>query len=102
MKRRLARLLKTLSEKDSKKSHQQYQNRIKPFVKQVDTIIVRRLPGLQPGEGFKILRYGWALLLGLSEIAEQNPKPRCVPLNVDKSLREALTLLIEGFLARSP
>jgi AcrR family transcriptional regulator len=101
IKRRLAQLLKSLSDKDLGSSHQKYQKRIKPFVKQVDEIIVGRLHGLHPGDGHKILRYGWALLLGLSEIAEQQPKPGCVPVNVEQNLRESLTLLIEGLLAQS-
>jgi AcrR family transcriptional regulator len=101
IKRRLARLLKSLSDKDLGNSHQKYQKRIEPFMRQADAIIVRRLHGLHPGEGRKIIRYGWALLLGLSEIAEHHPKPAAGPLNVEQSLREALTLLIEGFLARS-
>jgi len=100
-KRRLPQLLKSLSDKDSGISHQKYNKRVKPFMKQADAIIVRRLHGLHPGEGRKILLYGWALLLGLSEIAEHKPKSAAVPLNVEQNLREALTLLIEGFLARS-
>jgi hypothetical protein len=68
---------------------------------QADASIVRRLPGLLPGEGRRLIRYGWALLLGLSEIAEHHPRAACVPLNVGQSLKEALTLLIEGLLARS-
>jgi AcrR family transcriptional regulator len=98
-KRRLAQLLKSLSDKDLGASHQKYQRRIDPFMKQMDAVIVGRLQGLQPGEGLKVIRYGWALLLGLSEIAE-HPKAACVPLNLEESLSEALTLLIEGFLAR--
>lgn len=101
IKRRLAQLLKSLSDKDLGNSYQKYQQRIDPCMKQADAIIVRRLHGLRAGEGLKIIRYGWALLLGLSEIAEHHPKPGCVPLNVEQSLKESLTLLIEGFLARS-
>jgi AcrR family transcriptional regulator len=100
-KRRLAQLLKCLSDKDLGKSHQKYQKRIEPFINQADAIMVSRLKGLHPGDGSKILRYAWALLSGLTEIAEQHPKPGCDPLNVEQSLREALTLLIEGLLARS-
>jgi AcrR family transcriptional regulator len=100
-KRRLPQLLKSLSDKDSGTSHQKYNKRVEPFMKQADAIIVRRLHGLHPGEGHKILLYGWALLLGFSEIAEHKSKTAAVPLNVEQNLREALTLLIEGFLARS-
>jgi AcrR family transcriptional regulator len=101
IKRRLPQLLKSLSDKDSGSSHQKYKQRVEPFMKQADAIIVKRVPGLRPGEGRRILRYGWALLLGFSEIAEHQPKRPSVPLNVEQSLKEALTLLIEGFLARA-
>jgi hypothetical protein len=70
-------------------------------MKQADAIIVRRLHGLHPGDGRKIIFYAWALLLGLSEMAEHHPKSEAVAFNVEQSLRDALTLLIEGYLARS-
>ncbi len=100
-KRRLAQLGKSLSDKDSAISHRRYQERIRPFMEHTDAVIVGRLRGLRPGEGRKIVRFGWALLLGLSEIAEQQPKSTAVPLNVEQSLTESLTLLIKGILARS-
>jgi AcrR family transcriptional regulator len=100
--RRLPQLLKSRSDKDSGTSHQyKYQKRIKPFMERADAIIVSRLHGLHLGEGNKILRYGWALLLGLSDIADHQPKPAVTPIDVEQDLREALTRLIEGYLTRS-
>ena len=99
--RRLPQLLKSLSDKDSGTSDYKYQKRVKPFIERVDAIIVQRLPGLHAGEGRMIIRYGWALLLGLIEIAEHQPKPADIQLNVEQDLKEALTLMIEGYLARS-
>jgi hypothetical protein len=65
--------------------------------------------GLRRGDGHQIMRYAWALLLGLTEMAQTSPKikscsgkPRkATPVKVDQSLEEALTLLIEGYLAHS-
>jgi len=99
--RRLPQLLKSRSDKDSGTSDQyKYQKRIKPFMERADAIIVSRLHGLRLGEGNKILRFGWALLLGLSDIADHQPKPAVTPFDVEQDLREALTRLIEGYLGR--
>jgi AcrR family transcriptional regulator len=109
MSRRLARLLKSLSDKDSRRSRQKFQQRIEPLMERVDAIIVGRMHGLRRGDGHQIMRYAWALLLGLTEMAQTSPKikscsgkPRkATPVKVDQSLEEALTLLIEGYLAHS-
>jgi len=102
--RRLVRLLKGLSE-DPGPAHEEFQLRIHPLIEQADAIIVRRLPQLRPGEGHKIMRYSWALLFGLSEMVEKHPKNskkvKGMHLSVDESLGEALTLIIEGYLARA-
>lgn len=102
IKRRLAQLAKSLSDKDSASSQQNYRTRVEPFLEQADAVLIARLRGLRPGEGRMLIRYGWALLLGLSEIAEQQPRASAVPVNVEQSLTESLTLLIEGYFARSP
>jgi AcrR family transcriptional regulator len=99
--RRLPQLLKSRSSKDSGPFQYKYQKRIKPFMERADAVIVSRLHGLRLGEGNKVIRYGWALLMGLSEIADHQPKPAVTPFDVEQELREALTLLIEGYLARS-
>ncbi len=101
---RLIRLLKSLSE-DSGRAHEEFQQKITPLIKETDRIIVGRLPKLRPGEGEKMMRYSWALFFGLSEMAEK-PKPsnqskKCAPpRDIEESLGEALTLLIEGYLAQ--
>ncbi len=107
--RRLALLLKSLSDKDSGRSHHKFQQRIDPLMDQVDVIIIGRLTGLRRGDGYRIMRYAWALLLGLTEIAESSPEiksypgkiRKAAPVTEEQSLEEALTLLIEGCLVRS-
>jgi AcrR family transcriptional regulator len=101
---RLIRLLKSLSE-DSGRAHEEFRQRINPLIEQADTVIVERLPALRPGEGQRIMRYSWALFFGLSEMEEKPHKPqrgpkKCAPMSVEESLGEAMTLLIEGYLAR--
>jgi AcrR family transcriptional regulator len=96
--RRLPQLLKSLSDKDAIVEHQKFLKRVEPFLNRTDAIITQRLPGLRPGDGRKIIRYGWGLLVGLSEIAEHRPKSP--PINVEQSLKEALTLIVEGLLVR--
>ena len=97
--RRLPQLLKSLSDKDAGAEHQKFLKRVVPFLNRTDSIITQRLPGLRPGDGRKIIRYGWSLLVGLSEIAEHRPKSP--PINVEQSLKEALTLIVEGLLLRT-
>ena len=97
--RRLPQLLKSLSAKDSGAEHQKFLKRVVPFLNRTDAIITQRLPGLRPGDGRKIIRYGWGLLVGLSEMTEHQPKSP-VPINVEQSLKEALTLIVEGLLVR--
>ncbi len=102
---RLVRLLKSLAE-DPGPAHEEFHERIAPLIEQVDAVIVCVLPTLRPGEGQRILRYSWALLYGLSEMAEKRPrtsarKRREPRMKVEESLGEALTLLIEGYLVRA-
>jgi AcrR family transcriptional regulator len=102
--RRLVRLLRGHSE-DPGPAREAFRSRINPLLEQADAAIVRRLPRLRAGEGQEIMSYSWALLLGLSEVAEKQPKPPCpsgkgARMSVDESLGKALTLLIEGYLAR--
>jgi AcrR family transcriptional regulator len=101
---RLIRLLKSLSE-DSGRAHEEFHQRINPLFDQADKIMVKRLPALRPGEGQRIMRYAWALFFGLSEMSEKHPKPsnqsrKSAPMSVEESLAEALTLLIQGYLAQ--
>jgi AcrR family transcriptional regulator len=101
--RRLVRLLKSLSDEDFGQSHQKFQKRIHPLIEQLDEILVRRMPTLRAEDGKQILIYSWALLLGLSEMAERraNHLKKPAPPKVEERLSEGLTLLIEGYLARS-
>jgi AcrR family transcriptional regulator len=98
---RLSLLLKTLSDKDEESSQLKHYERIEPFLRQADAIIVQRLSGLRPGEGRKIIRFGWALLMGLSEMASAKNRHTPVPINVEQDLKEALTVMIAGLVARS-
>ncbi len=106
---RLVRLLKSLSEEDSGDAHREFQKRIHPLIEQVDAVIIRKLPALRAGEGQQIMTYSWALLLGLSEMAEKpsqskscpNEPKRFRPIQVEQNLGEALTMMIEGYLGRS-
>jgi AcrR family transcriptional regulator len=99
--RRLPQLLKSLSDKDSAAEHQKFLKRIDPFMSRTDEIITQRIPGLRPGDGRnKIIRYGWCLLVGLSEMTEHRPKGP-IPINIEQSLKEALTLIIEGLILRT-
>ena len=98
--RRLPQLLKSLSDKDSGAEHQKFLKRVIPFLNRTDAIITQRLPGLRPGDGRKIIRYGWSLLVGLSEMTEHRPKSPEL-MNVELSLKEALTLIVEGLLLRT-
>ena len=102
---RLVRLLKGLAE-DSGRAHQEFQQRIDPLIEQVDAVIIQRLPTLRVGEGEQMIKYSWALLFGLSEMAEKHSKSsnqskKSTKMSVEESLEDALTLLIEGYLARS-
>ena len=97
--RRLAQLLKSLSDKEAGPSLQKFWKRTAPLMKRTDAIITGRLSGLRPGDGRKLIRYAWALLVGFSEIEEYN-KAISAPVNADQSLKDALTLIIEGLVAR--
>jgi AcrR family transcriptional regulator len=98
--RRLPQLLKSLSDKDSGAEHQKFLKRVEPFLNRTDTIITQRIPGLRPGDGRKIIRYGWGLLVGLSEMTEHRPKSPML-INIEESLKDALTLIVEGLILRS-
>jgi AcrR family transcriptional regulator len=98
--RRLSLLLKILSHKDAGDSHQKFHERVEPLSERTDAIITQRLPGLRPGDGRKLIRYSWALIVGLSEIAEYKSAD-VYPINVEHSLKDALTLIIDSLITRS-
>jgi AcrR family transcriptional regulator len=107
--RQLPRLLRSLSENKMKSSSQAFKERIHPCLKKVDAILVQRLEKLRPGDGRRIIDYAWAMHLGLSQMAENRAKkqhcrePRVEGISTDpeQALGDGLTLLIEGYLARS-
>ncbi|MEJ0000468.1 MAG: TetR/AcrR family transcriptional regulator [Verrucomicrobiota bacterium] len=74
--RRLVRLLKSLSDEVSGRSHQEFQQRIHPLIEKLDGIIIRKLPGLRPGEGAKIMSFSWALLLACPRWPRSIPRSR--------------------------
>ena len=98
--RRLSLLLRSLSHKEAGDSYQKFQKRVEPLTDQTDAIITQCLPGLRPGDGRKLIRYSWALIVGFSEIAEYK-KADVYPINVEQSLKDALTLIIDSLITRS-
>ncbi len=102
---RLVRLLRSLSE-ESGRAHEEFRIKIDPLLAQMDELMSRKLPALRPDDGRQILRYSWAFLFGLSEMMERNPRPKASLkgpriMTLEQSLEEALTMLIEGYIARS-
>lgn len=101
---RLARLLKSLSEKVPAEAHQKLHAGIEPRMQEVDRLFIEH--GLQSGQGRRIISYAWALLLGLTDTTEQkltrnrhlSPNQRSAVPTVDEGLKEALTLLLQGAL----
>jgi AcrR family transcriptional regulator len=89
-------------------AHQEFAEKAYPTMDKVDAIMVRRLPGLQRGEGRRIMLLSLALLLGLTEMAEHRmPKitkypgerEEPSPKNVGDTIEKALTMLIQGYLS---
>lgn len=101
---RLARLLKSLSEKVPNEAHRKLHARTEPRMQEVDRLFVQH--GLAPQQGRRIISYAWALLLGLTDTTEQkltrnrhlSPHQKSKVPTVDEGLKEALTLLLQGAL----
>lgn len=108
---RLPFLQKCLSEEinqsESESIREAFHLKLHPPMQKLDDILVKALPGLQSGDGSEIIRYAWPLLLGFSEELHHKPrrlkhKPMLRQIEtVEQGVGEALTLIIEGVLARS-
>lgn len=107
---RLPFLQKSLSEEtnsdECESIREEFHLKLRPHMQRVDDVFVQTLKGSKPGDGREVVMYAWPLLIGFSEILHHKPprlkhKPVLRRIEtVEQGVGEALTLIIEGLLAR--
>ncbi|MEZ0297815.1 MAG: TetR/AcrR family transcriptional regulator [Candidatus Methylacidiphilales bacterium] len=95
--RQFSRLFKNLSLDSS--GRDQFHDHSIPRLLELDALLRKRLPQLQPGDGMELIFFSWALRLGYSAIEETKAecKPKCEP-KFDPSI--GLIRMVEGYLHR--